>query len=110
MKKSQVEEVVSKLNYADWLVLYYLAAVMNKENFAALIKNLAEGGIPEYKGQNSDNRWWAKRAAEEEGLMNGGSEDGADSPDATLKSPARLQHKESIPMKIKRTLSNKSQS
>lgn len=39
---SDVQEVISRISYADWLILYFLAQSMNKRNFGALIKMLNE--------------------------------------------------------------------
>jgi len=47
--RDDVERVVGKLEYADWLILYYLAQSMDKKNFGALISNLADD-LPTYPG------------------------------------------------------------
>ena len=39
---NEVQEVISRISYADWLILYFLAQSMNKRNFGALITMLNE--------------------------------------------------------------------
>ena len=55
LKREDVEYVVQRLTYADWLILYYLAAALNKENFVALINNL-RNDMPEQKLAIEDDR------------------------------------------------------
>ncbi len=140
VRREDVEFVVHRLTYADWLILFYLSAALNKENFGALITNLA-ADMPEQKLAVEDDRWFGPPptevaaatatatapgphnsdtmrkvggggggSGEEERLMGGGDgggggavgEDGP--PDGPWVNPAR---KESLPMKVIRSLSNK---
>ena len=39
--KDDLESVVSKLTFSDWLILYYLAQSMDKGNFGELMTQLA---------------------------------------------------------------------
>ncbi len=41
VKRADVEAVVSKLPYGDWLILYYLSQAMDKQNFGDLLSRLA---------------------------------------------------------------------
>ena len=43
--REDVDMVLSKLAYSDWLILYFLAQSMDKKNFGALVRNLA-GELP----------------------------------------------------------------
>lgn len=45
--RADIDSVVGRLAYSDWLILYYLAQAMDKKNFAALISNLADN-LPTY--------------------------------------------------------------
>jgi hypothetical protein len=40
--KVDVEAVVSRLSYSDWLILYYLAQAMEAQNFGELLSTLAD--------------------------------------------------------------------
>ncbi len=42
VKRADVEAVVSKLPYGDWLILYYLSQAMDKQNFGDLLSRLAK--------------------------------------------------------------------
>ena len=41
VRREDIKEVVSKLSYPDWLVLFYLAQSMEKGNFGDLLARLA---------------------------------------------------------------------
>ena len=41
VKRADVEAVVSKLPYGDWLILYYLSQAMDKQNFGDFLSRLA---------------------------------------------------------------------
>ena len=41
VRREDIKEVVSKLSYPDWLVLFYLAQSMDKGNFGELLARLA---------------------------------------------------------------------
>ncbi len=41
VKRADVEAVVSKLPYGDWLILNYLFQAMDKQNFGDLLSRLA---------------------------------------------------------------------
>ena len=41
VRREDIKEVVSKLSYPDWLVLFYLAQSMEKGNFGELLSRLA---------------------------------------------------------------------
>lgn len=45
--REDIDSVVNRLAYSDWLILYYLAQSMDKRNFGALISQLADD-LPEY--------------------------------------------------------------
>jgi hypothetical protein len=53
-----MEVVVHNVSYSDWMILYYLAQSMDKQNFAALVEKLADDvsqepllkGKPQYGG------------------------------------------------------------
>lgn len=47
VKRSHVEAVVSRLSYSDWLILFYLAQSMDKNNFGTLLAQIADD-LPEY--------------------------------------------------------------
>jgi len=49
LSREDIEKVVGKLAYPDWLILYYLAQSMDKKNFGALVSNLADD-MPTYPG------------------------------------------------------------
>ena len=57
VKRDEVEKVLNQVTYADWLILYYLAAALNRENFGALIANLSSGGLPKYDEGMEDDRY-----------------------------------------------------
>ncbi len=57
VKRDEVEKVLNQVTYTDWLILYYLAAALNRENFGALIANLASGGLPKYDEGMEDDRY-----------------------------------------------------
>jgi len=40
--RKQTEQVISRLTYPDWLILYYLAQCMHKRNFTRLIKKMCD--------------------------------------------------------------------
>ena len=40
--RANIDEVVGKVSYSDWLILYYLAQCMEKKNFVSLITRLAD--------------------------------------------------------------------
>ncbi len=40
--RSEIEPVMNKLSYADWLIVYYLAKSMDKANFGELMLKLNE--------------------------------------------------------------------
>ena len=41
VRRSDIEVIVSKLSYSDWLILFYLAQSMEKGNFGELLARLA---------------------------------------------------------------------
>ena len=47
VRRADIDKVVSKLTYSDWLVLYYLAQAMDKGHFGELLSKLASE-LPEY--------------------------------------------------------------
>ena len=47
VRRADIDKVVSKLTYSDWLILYYLAQSMDKGHFGELLSKLA-GELPEY--------------------------------------------------------------
>ena len=47
VRRADIESVISKLTYSDWLVLYYLAQAMDKGHFGELMSKLATE-LPEY--------------------------------------------------------------
>ena len=47
VRRADIDKVVSKLTYSDWLILYYLAQSMDKGHFGELLSKLAEE-LPEY--------------------------------------------------------------
>ena len=49
IRRSDIEDVVQKLSYSDWLVLFYLAQSMEKGNFGELLARLATDIQEEYK-------------------------------------------------------------
>ena len=48
MKTAHIDNVVSRLAYPDWLILFYLAKCMDKMNFGCLISNMADNVQPYY--------------------------------------------------------------
>ena len=40
--RHDIDTVVRSVSYSDWLILYYLAQSMDKKNFVALIKKIAD--------------------------------------------------------------------
>ena len=46
--RKDIENVVTKLTFSDWLVLYYLAQSMDKGNFGELLRQLASDITQEY--------------------------------------------------------------
>jgi hypothetical protein len=40
--RHDIDTVVRSVSYSDWLILYYLAQSMDKKNFVALIKKMAD--------------------------------------------------------------------
>ena len=40
--RKDIDLVVGNVSYSDWLILYYLAQCMDKNNFVALISKMAE--------------------------------------------------------------------
>jgi len=56
--REDMEVVVHNVSYSDWMILYYLAQSMDKQNFAALVEKLADDvsqepllkGKPQYGG------------------------------------------------------------
>ncbi len=52
--RADVEAVTSHLAYADWLILYYLAQSMNKENFGELLSKLSED-LPTAENSSSED-------------------------------------------------------
>jgi len=54
VRKIDIEAVVSRLSYSDWLILYYLAQVMEKANFGALMAKLADD-LPDYPYRDDED-------------------------------------------------------
>ena len=48
IRRADIEDVVSKLSYPDWLILFYLAQSMEKGNFGELLAKLASDIQEEY--------------------------------------------------------------
>ena len=48
IRRSDIEDVVQRLSYSDWLVLFYLAQSMEKGNFGDLLARLASDIQEEY--------------------------------------------------------------
>ena len=46
--RADIEEVVSKITFSDWLILYYLAQSMDKGNFGELLQKLSTDIQEEY--------------------------------------------------------------
>jgi len=42
IQRADIDSVISRLAYPDWLILFYLAKCMDKKNFGNLISNLAD--------------------------------------------------------------------
>ena len=85
-----INNVIGKLNYSDWLILYSLSQAMKKENFLELIEKLDDdfAGKPKrslYQRATSDDYH-----SEQEDGSSHYPKLSPDSPDGTLKSKARL--------------------
>merc|ERR1719369_2170648 len=48
IRRADIDSVVSRLAYPDWLILFYLAKCMDKMNFGCLMSNLADNVQPYY--------------------------------------------------------------
>ena len=48
IRRADIEDVVQRLSYSDWLVLFYLAQSMEKGNFGELLSRLASDIQEEY--------------------------------------------------------------
>lgn len=101
--RSAMEEVVQRLSYADWLILYYLAQAMDKSNFGSLITKLVddlpmnpyindEGEIEMEEGKSITPPPGFDEAASEQ--------DPSLSRSTTLKSPNKLKSMLSIGKKV----------
>jgi len=102
--RSAMEEVVQRLSYADWLILYYLAQAMDKSNFGSLISKLVDD-LPTNPYINEDGEIEmeeGKSITPPPGFDEAASEaDPSLSRSATLRSPNKLKSMLSIGKKDK---------
>jgi len=98
-----MEEVVQRLSYADWLILYYLAQAMDKSNFGSLINKLVDD-LPMNPYINDDGEIEmeeGKSITPPPGFDEAASEqDPSLSRSTTLKSPNKLKSMLSIGKKV----------
>ena len=65
VRRADIDSVISKITYSDWLVLYYLAQAMDKGHFGELMAKLASE-LPEYP-YATDEEAAAMRKLQEDG-------------------------------------------
>jgi len=103
VSRSAMEEVVQRLSYADWLILYYLAQAMDKSNFGSLITKLVDD-LPINPYINDDGEIEmeeGKSITPPPGFDEAASEqDPSLSRSTTLKSPNKLKSMLSIGKKV----------
>jgi len=103
VSRSAMEEVVQRLSYADWLILYYLAQAMDKSNFGSLINKLVDD-LPINPYINDDGEIEmeeGKSITPPPGFDEAASEqDPSLSRSTTLKSPNKLKSMLSIGKKV----------
>jgi len=93
MKTAHIDNVVSRLAYPDWLILFYLAKCMDKMNFGCLISNMADNVQPYYDVYQDEEELEENHTPPpgyETDKASKGSEEGRNSGRSTLKSPDKF--------------------